>query len=168
VPAYIIALTLLLFSLKVPIFPQGGYMPIGQGPVRWFEHMLLPWTTAVLSQSAFYTRLTRGSLLDTLGEDYIRTARAKGLTERRVVYRHALRPAVAPVITQLGVDFGGALVTDIVFGLQGIGQLSVRSMSDGDLPVIMAVVLLAAFFVVLANTVVDIVYAILDPRVQRS
>jgi peptide/nickel transport system permease protein len=173
VPVYISALTLLyLFTLKLRIFPQGGYVPIQDSPLRWFEHLLLPWTTAVLMQSALYTRLTRGSLLDVLGEDYVRTARAKGLTERRVIYRHALRAALTPVLTQVGMDIGGALsgalVTETVFGLQGIGQLSVRSMTSGDLPVIMAVVLLAAFFVVLANLAVDIAYAFLDPRTHRS
>ena len=173
IPTFILALTLLyVFALKLPIFPLGGYVPIHRSPVQWFAHLLLPWTTAALLQSAIYTRLTRGSLLDVLGEDYVRTARAKGLPERRVVYRHALRSAVTPVVTQVGIDVGGALsgalVTETVFGLQGIGQLSVDSMTNGDLPVIMALVLLAAFFVVLANLVVDIVYAFLDPRVQHS
>jgi peptide/nickel transport system permease protein len=173
VPVYISALTLLyLFTLKLRIFPQSGFVPIQDSPLQWFEHMLLPWTTGVLVQSAMYTRLTRGSLLDVLGEDYVRTARAKGLTERRVIYRHALRAALTPVLTQVGMDVGGALsgalVTESVFGLQGVGQLSVQSMTSGDLPVIMAVVLLAALFVVLANLVVDIAYAFLDPRVHRS
>jgi peptide/nickel transport system permease protein len=173
VPVYISALTLLyLFTLKFRIFPQGGYVPIQDSPLRWFEHLILPWTTAVLMQSALYTRLTRGSLLDVLGEDYVRTARAKGLTERRVIYRHALRAALTPVLTQVGMDIGGALsgalVTETVFGLQGVGQLSVRSMTSGDLPVIMAVVLLAAFFVVVASLAVDIGYAFLDPRIHRS
>jgi peptide/nickel transport system permease protein len=173
VPVYVTALTLLyVFTLKLRIFPQGGYVPIQRNPVQWFEHLILPWTTAVLLQSAIYTRLTRGSLLDTLSEDYVRTARAKGLTERRVVYRHALRPALTPVLTQFGIDVGGALsgalVTETVFGLQGVGQLSVQAMTGGDLPVIMAIVLLAAFFVVLANLAVDIAYAFLDPRVRRG
>jgi peptide/nickel transport system permease protein len=173
VPVYISALTLLyLFTLRLRIFPQSGFVPIQDNPLQWFEHLLLPWTTAVLVQSAMYTRLTRGSLLDVLGEDYVRTARAKGLTERRVIYHHALRSALTPVLTQVGMDIGGALsgalVTETVFGLQGIGQLSVQSMTNGDLPVIMAVVLLAACFVVVANLAVDIAYAFLDPRVHRS
>ncbi|MGH3373377.1 MAG: ABC transporter permease [Actinoallomurus sp.] len=173
IPTFIAALTLLyVFALKLPIFPLGGYVPIERNPARWFTHLLLPWTTAAFLQSAIYTRLTRGSLLDVLGEDYVRTARAKGLSERRVVYRHALRSALTPVVTQFGIDLGGALsgalVTETVFGLQGVGELSVRSMNNGDLPVIMALVLLAAFFVVLANIVVDVVYAFLDPRVHHS
>jgi peptide/nickel transport system permease protein len=173
VPAFITALTLLyVFTLRLPIFPQGGYVPLGQSPAGWFGHLLLPWATAAFLQSAIYTRLTRGSLLDVLGEDYVRTARAKGLTERRVVYRHALRSALTPVVTQFGMDLGGALsgalVTESVFGLQGVGQLSVRSMSNGDLPVIMALVLLAAFGVVVANLAVDVAYAFLDPRVRHT
>jgi peptide/nickel transport system permease protein len=173
IPVSITALTFLyLFTFKLRIFPQSGFVPIQRNPVQWFEHLLLPWATAPLLQSAIYTRLTRGSLLDVLGEDYVRTARAKGLTERRVVYRHVLRSALTPVVTQFGIDIGGALsgalVTETVFGLQGIGQLSVQSMTNGDLPVIMGVVLLAAFFVVLANIAIDIAYAFLDPRVHHS
>jgi peptide/nickel transport system permease protein len=173
VPVFITGMTLLyLFGLRLPIFPLAGYVPIRSSPAGWLHHMLLPWATGAFLQSAIYTRLTRGSLLDVLNEDYVRTARAKGLTERRVVYRHALRSALTPVVTQFGLDLGGvlsgALVTDTVFGLQGIGQLSVRSMTNGDLPVIMALVLLAAFGVVVANIVVDVVYAALDPRVQHT
>ncbi|MEV0398982.1 ABC transporter permease [Actinoallomurus sp. NPDC050550] len=173
VPAFIAAMTLLyLFTAALPIFPQSGYVPIGQNPVRWCEHLILPWATFAIVQAAVYTRLTRGALLDVLDEDYIRTARAKGLAEHRVVFQHGLRAALTPVVTQFGVDAGmamsGALVTESVFGLQGIGQLTVRSMISGDLPVIMAVVLLAAFFTVLANVAVDIVYCVLDPRVQLA
>ncbi|GAB3957545.1 ABC transporter permease [Actinoallomurus acanthiterrae] len=170
-PAFVVALTLaFLFANKIQIFPASGYVPIQQNPVSWFQHLVLPWLTLALLQSAIYTRLTRGSLLDVLGEDYIRTARAKGLPENRVIYRHGLRSALTPVLTQFGVDvgvlIGGTLVTETVFGLQGIGQLTVRSLTTGDLPVIMAVVLIASFFVVLANIVVDIVYSFLDPRVR--
>jgi peptide/nickel transport system permease protein len=170
-PAFVVALTLLLvFANKIQIFPASGYVAIQQNPVQWFQHLVLPWLTLALLQSAIYTRLTRGSLLDVLGEDYIRTARAKGLPENRVIYRHGLRSALTPVLTQFGVDIGvligGTLVTETVFGLQGIGQLTVRSLTTGDLPVIMAVVLIASFFVVVANIVVDIVYSFLDPRVR--
>lgn len=173
VPVFITAMTMLyLFGLRLPLFPLAGYVSIRSSPVGWLHHMLLPWVTGAFLQSAIYTRLTRGALLDVLDEDYVRTARAKGLTERRVVYRHALRSALTPVVTQFGLDLGGvlsgALVTDTVFGLQGIGQLSVRSMANGDLPVIMALVLLAAFGVVVANIVVDVAYAALDPRVQHT
>jgi peptide/nickel transport system permease protein len=172
-PAFIIGLTLsYVLAVKLQIFPQTGFVPIQQNPVQWFQHLVLPWITLALLQSAIYTRLTRGSLLDVLGEDYIRTARAKGLAERRVIYRHGLRSALTPVVTQAGVDIGvligGTLVTESVFGLQGIGQLTVRSLTIGDLPVIMAVVLIAAFFVVVANLIVDVGYAFLDPRVRLS
>lgn len=172
-PVFITALTLLyLLTYRIRIFPQAGYVPLQDDPVEWLYHLLLPWITGALLQSAFYTRLTRGSLLDVLGEDYVRTARAKGLNERRVIYRHGLRSAITPVLTQFGMDVGaslsGALVTEWVFGLQGLGQLSVRSMTAGDLPVIMAIVLLAALFVVIANIIVDVAYAVLDPRVRLT
>lgn len=170
-PSFIIGLTLLyLLTVKLPLLPETGYVPLEQNPVQWFRHLILPWSTLAVLQSAVYTRLTRGSLLDVLGEDYILTARAKGLSERRVVYAHGLRAALTPLVTQFGGDvamaLSGAIVTESVFGLQGVGQLAVRSMSYGDLPVILAVVLLAALFVVVANIAVDIAYAFLDPRVQ--
>ena len=134
--------------------------------------MILPWVTLATVQAAVYTRLSRGSLLDTLGEDYVRTARAKGLTERRVIYRHALRGALTPVVSQLGIDvgtlLGGVVVVETVFGIGGLGQDAVTAITNGDLPVIIAFVLLASAFVVVANIVVDLVYAILDPRVRIS
>jgi peptide/nickel transport system permease protein len=172
-PAFIVGLTLsYAVAVKIQIFPQTGFVPIQDNPVQWFQHLILPWITLALLQSAIYTRLTRGSLLDVLGEDYIRTARAKGLPERKVIYRHGLRSALTPVVTQAGVDIGvligGTLVTETVFGLQGIGEMTVRSLTNGDLPVIMGVVLIAAFFVVLGNLVVDVAYSFLDPRVRLS
>jgi peptide/nickel transport system permease protein len=170
-PTFVIGFSLLyLLTVKLQVFPQSGFVPIEPNPVRWVEHLALPWVTLAAGQSAIYTRMTRGSLLDVLGEDYIRTARAKGLRDRRVIYRHGLRAALTPIVTQFGIDvgslLGGTLVTENVFGLQGVGQLTVQSMTNGDLPVIMAVVLLAAFFVVIANVVVDVAYAFLDPRVR--
>jgi peptide/nickel transport system permease protein len=172
-PAFVVGLTLIyIFGVRLRIFPQSGYVPLVTNPVMWFEHLVLPWITLAFLQTAIYTRLTRGSLLDVLGEDYVRTARAKGVSERRVIYRHALRSALTPVLTQFGVDIGvligGTLVTESVFGLQGIGQLTVRSLTYGDLPVIMAVVLIAAAFVVVANLLVDVGYSFLDPRVRLS
>jgi peptide/nickel transport system permease protein len=173
-PAFVVGLTLiyLLAGSVLTIFPPSGYANLLSGPVQWFQHLVLPWITLAFLQTAIYTRLTRGSLLDVLGEDYIRTARAKGLPERTVVYRHGLRSALTPVLTQFGIDIGvligGTLVTESVFGLQGIGQLTIRSLTLGDLPVIMAVVLVAAFFVVLANLLVDVGYSFLDPRIRLS
>jgi peptide/nickel transport system permease protein len=147
-------------------------VPFTENPAQWFQHLILPWLTLALVTAATYTRLTRASLLEVLGQDYIRTARAKGLTERRVVYRHGLRSALTPVITQFGIDvgtlLGGAIVTEAVFGLPGLGQLAVQSVTNQDLPVVIGIVLLAAFFIVAANIVVDVLYAVLNPRVRLS
>jgi peptide/nickel transport system permease protein len=153
-------------------FPAAGFVPLTQSPVQWAVHLVLPWFTLALVQAAVYTRLVRGSLLDVLGEDYIRTARAKGLRRRTVIYKHGVRAALTPVVTQLGIDVGtllaGAFVTERVFGLPGLGQLALNAIENGDLPVVAAVVVLAASFIVIMNTVVDIVYAVLDPRVRLS
>ncbi|HEY3952919.1 MAG TPA: ABC transporter permease [Streptosporangiaceae bacterium] len=149
---------------------QNGYMGPTQSISGWLGHMILPWITLATVQAAVYSRLSRGSLLDTLGEDYIRTARAKGLSERRVIFKHAVRAALTPVVSQLGVDvgtlLGGVVVTEQVFGIGGIGQDSVTAIVQGNLPVIIGFVLIAALFVVVANIIVDVVYAILDPRVR--
>jgi peptide/nickel transport system permease protein len=153
-------------------FPPGGYVGLSPSVFEWFRHLILPWFTLALVQAAIYTRLIRGSLLDVLGEDYIRTARAKGLTRRTVIYRHGVRAALTPVVTQLGIDVGqllaGAVVTERVFGLNGLGVLSLNAIFNGDLPVVAAVVLLAAVFIVFTNTIVDIAYAVLDPRVRLN
>jgi peptide/nickel transport system permease protein len=133
---------------------------------------VLPWITIALVTAATYSRLTRGSMLEVLGEDYIRTARAKGIREQRVVYRHALRSALTPVVTQFGIDLGtllgGIIVTETVFGLPGLGQEIYNAISREDLPVIIGLVLLASAFIVVANIVVDLIYAVLDPRVRPS
>jgi peptide/nickel transport system permease protein len=151
---------------------QNGYEGPSQSIVGWAGHMILPWITLATVSAAVYSRLSRGSLLDTLGEDYIRTARAKGLSERRVVFKHAVRAALTPVVSQLGIDvgtlLGGVVVTESVFSIGGIGQDSVQAIEQGNLPVIIGFVLLAALFVVVANIVVDVVYALLDPRVRIS
>ena len=153
-------------------FPGSGYVPLTQDPAGWFRHMVLPWLTIALVTSATYSRLTRGSMLDVLGEDYIRTARSKGISEGRVVYRHGLRTALTPVVTQFGLDLGtllgGIIVTETVFGLPGLGQQIYNSISRQDLPVIIGLVLLASAFIVAANIVVDVIYAVLDPRVPLS
>ena len=149
---------------------QPGYYPFTQSPITWLGRMILPWITLATVQVAVYSRLTRGSLLDALGEDYIRTARAKGLSERRVTYRHGLRSALIPVTTQLGVDvatlISGAVVTETVFNLGGVGQSTVQAVVRGDLFFILAVVILTAVAVVVANIVVDVAYSFLDPRVR--
>jgi len=151
-------------------FIQTGYTPITQSFSGWLGTMILPWITLAVVQAAVYTRLSRGSLLDTLGEDYIRTARSKGISERRVLYRHAVRSAMTPVVSQLGIDvgalLGGVIVVEQVFGLQGVGQQTVTAISQGDGQLVIGFVILAALFVVVANLIVDLSYALLDPRVR--
>lgn len=151
-------------------FIQTGYTPLTQSFSGWLGCMILPWLTLAIVQAAVYTRLSRGSLLDTLGEDYIRTARSKGLSERRVLYMHAVRSALTPVVSQLGIDvgalLGGVIVVEQVFGLQGLGQQTVTAISQGDGQLVIGFVILAALFVVVANLVVDLSYALLDPRVR--
>lgn len=176
-PTFVVGL-LLLFAVFLPLnraglhWIQTGYEGPSQSITGWAGHMILPWITIAAVSAATYTRLTRGALLDALGEDYVRTARAKGLSERRVLYRHAARAALTPVVSQLGVDIGtlagGAVVTEQVFGLGGIGQQALTSIADGDAPVVLGIVLVGALFVVLANSVVDVLYSVLDPRVQLS
>ena len=151
-------------------FIQTGYTPITQSFSGWLGCMILPWITLAVVQAAVYTRLSRGSLLDTLGEDYIRTALSKGISERRVLYRHGVRSALTPVVSQLGIDvgalLGGVIVVEQVFGLQGLGQQTVTAITQGDGQLVIGFVILAALFVVVANLIVDLSYAILDPRVR--
>lgn len=169
---------LLLLAVFLPLNQHGfswiqdGYVGPSAGIITWMGHMILPWITLALVQAAVYTRLSRGSLLDTLGEDYIRTARAKGLSERTVVYRHGLRAALTPVVSQLGVDIGallgGVVVVETVFALGGLGQVAVEAVETDNLPVIIGFVIVAAAFVVVANIIVDLCYALLDPRVRLT
>jgi peptide/nickel transport system permease protein len=175
-PTFLLGLILLYFLFYqlhlygVGFFPGSGYVSILQNPASWAQHLILPWIAVALTTAATYTRLTRAGMLEVLGEDYIRTARAKGVSERRVTYRHALRAALTSVVTQLGIDvgvlLGGAVVTENVFGLPGLGQLAVQSVTQQDLPVIIGIVMLAAAFVVVANFAVDMFYVVLDPRVR--
>jgi peptide/nickel transport system permease protein len=151
---------------------QDGYVGPTQGLSAWIGHMILPWITVAAGPTAVYSRLLRSSLLEALGEDHIITARAKGMTESRVIIRHALRSALTAVTSQLGIDIGmllgGAVVTETVFGLGGIGQDSVQAIEVGNLPLIIGFVLLATFFVVVANIVVDFCYVLLDPRIKMT
>jgi len=151
-------------------FIQTGYTPLTQSFTGWLGCMILPWVTLAIVQAAVYTRLSRGSLLDTLGEDYIRTARAKGISERRVLYKHAIRSALTPVVSQLGIDIGallgGVIVVEQVFGLQGLGWATVNAITQGDGQLVLGFVILAALFVVVANLIVDLSYAVLDPRIR--
>lgn len=175
-PSFLLGLVLLYFLYyRLTLaghewFPAGGYVPLSQGFWPWFNHLILPWFTVALLSAAVYTRLTRGSMLDVLGEDYIRTARSKGISENRVIYRHGLRSALTPVVTQFGIDLGaligGLIVTETIFSLPGLGKTSYDAIIQQDLPVIIGIVLLASTAVVVANIVVDMVYALLDPRVR--
>ena len=176
-PVYWLGLVgLYLFSTdigKVHIFPgAGSYTPLTDNPAKWFTSMLLPWLVLAAAFSAFYARLLRGNLIEVMGEDYIRTARAKGLSERRVVLRHGLRSAITPIVTAAGLDIGillgGAILTESVFNIPGIGRLVYDSIQRSDLPMIQGTVLLGTFFIVTANLIVDVIYAFLDPRVRYS
>ena len=152
------------------LFPAGGYKPFFDNPIDWAWHLILPWTTLALVTSAIYARLTRGQLLQVLGEDYIRTARAKGISERRVIYKHAMRATLTPLATQLGADIafllGGSIVIEQVYGLQGVGALAVQAVANQDRPIIIGVVMLGGLFIVLANIIVDLLYTFLDPRMR--
>jgi peptide/nickel transport system permease protein len=172
-PIFFTGLVLLdLFSYKWGIFRDVHYVGITQNPYEWAKNLVLPWIALTFLYAALYARLTRAGMLETMGEDYIRTARAKGLTERRVIARHALRAALTPIVTIFGLDLGqllgGAILTEYTFGLIGVGHLSIDAISRQDLPVIMGVTLFAAFFIVFANLVVDVLYAFVDPRVRYS
>ncbi|MGK5627927.1 ABC transporter permease [Streptomyces sp. URMC 123] len=166
------ALALALFSYNWALFPNVHYVPFAESPGEWASNMVLPWVTLAFLYSALYARLTRAGMLETLSEDFIRTARAKGLRERKVIVRHGLRAALTPIITVFGMDLGlllgGALITERVFSLPGVGAFAVQSITDNDLPNILGVTLLAAFFIVLCNLVVDLLYAAVDPRVRLS
>ena len=174
-PTFVLGLALIwVFAYKLsPVttfFPFHGYVPITVSPLRWFEHLILPWLTLALVTSAAYTRLTRASMLEVMGEDYIRTARGEGMPERRVILVHALRPSLTPVATQAGLDIGtalgGVIIIETVFGIPGLGWTAVQAIDQQDLPVIVGIVVLAAAFVVLANLLADMAYALLDPRVR--
>jgi peptide/nickel transport system permease protein len=158
-----------LFSWVPPL----GYTPLTQNPGRWFEGLVIPWLTLATLYVGFYARVLRASLLEIQNEDYVRTARAKGLSERRVLIRHTLRNSMITFVSLFGLDFGvlvggGALLTEVVFGIHGVGFLTYQSLTNLDLPVIIATVIYGAFFIVLANTIVDIMYAWLDPRVRLA
>jgi peptide/nickel transport system permease protein len=184
-----LAMGFALFGVSAPVFWLGlvglyvfweklGWLPgtwdssitFRSDPSQWFWHMLLPWTVLALLFAAFYARMVRGSLLETFGEDWMRTARAKGLSERKVVFKHALRASLTPVVSLFAVDFGtllgGAIITETVFNMPGLGNYVVRSVHSGDLPVILDVVVFASLAVAIMSLVADILYAFLDPRVR--
>jgi peptide/nickel transport system permease protein len=163
-------MALWLFWYKLHLSPGTGYVSWGQSFVSWFGHMIIPWVVLALLYAAFYARMARGNLLDTLSQDYIRTARVKGLSESRVILKHGLRASLTPLVTMFGLDLGGliggAVITETVFNLQGVGQWAVESVFKGDLPAILAVTIVTAMAITLMNLLVDIFYAYLDPRVR--
>jgi peptide/nickel transport system permease protein len=159
-----------LYMAGFEFFPPGSYVAFSDSPLQWARFLILPWLSIALVSAATYARLTRGAMLDVLDEDYVRTARSKGLSERRITYRHALRSALTPVLSQFGIDIGtlmgGVIVTEVVFGLPGLGREAVQAITNQDLPIIMGITLLSALLVVAANLVVDLLQAVLDPRVR--
>ncbi|MEU2926623.1 ABC transporter permease [Streptomyces sp. NPDC048304] len=161
-----------LFVYQWPVWDSTDYVPFTQNPADWAWHLLLPWISLAFLFSATYARLTRAGMLETMSEDYIRTARAKGLKESVVVTKHGLRSTLTPIVTIFGMDFGTligtAVLTETVFSLQGVGAYSIQAIKDNDLPIVMGVTLVAAFFIVLCNLLVDLVYAAIDPRVRYS
>jgi len=158
---------------KIHIFPgAGSYVPLSQDPVKWFTSLILPWFVLAAAFAAIYARLLRANMIDVLSEDYIRTARAKGVPERRVIIRHALRAAMTPIVTAAGIDIGillgGAILTETAFNIPGIGRLAYDSIQNADLPTIQGTVIIGAFFILIANLIVDILYAFIDPRVRYA
>jgi peptide/nickel transport system permease protein len=170
-PVYFTGLiTLSLFVYTLKWLPPAGYTPFFTNPGEWFLGLLLPWVTLAFLFAATYARLTRANMLETLGEDYIRTARAKGLPERTVIGKHALRSGLTPLVTVFGLDLGallgGAILTETVFNLRGLGSQALTAIRQNDLPIILGVTMIAAFFIVFANLIVDLVYGVIDPRVR--
>jgi peptide/nickel transport system permease protein len=158
-------------GFELGLFPNGGYVPLTEDPVQWLWHMVLPWTALAILFAGVYARVLHVSILEAMNEDYARTARAKGISERRVILRHALRNALVPVVALWGLDLGaviggGAILVESIFNLQGVGQYAAQSLEQLDLPPIMAVTIYGAFFIVVLNTVADLVQAALDPRVR--
>jgi peptide/nickel transport system permease protein len=154
-------------------FPDGEYVGITQSPAQWFSHMILPWLVVAVLFIGFYGRVLRGNILDTINEDYVRTAKAKGLNPRRILVKHVLRTSLIPIITLFGLDFaavlgGGAILTETVFDLHGVGQYAALSINNFDLPPIMGVTMYGAFFIVIFSMVVDLFYAYLDPRIRPT
>lgn len=172
-PTFVTGLALLIWvTIKWKIIPLSltGYTSLIENPIKYFQYFILPWITLAIAYAALYTRFTRAALLETLGEDYIRTARAKGVGERKVFFKHTLRAVLAPLVTMASLDFagliGGAIITETIFNLPGLGRLTLRSVYEFDLSVVLATTILAAVVVITMNLIVDMLYAVLDPRVR--
>ena len=174
-PTFVTGLFFLIYvTIKWKIVPLSlsGYVSVFDDPVRYFQYFILPWLTLAILYAAFYTRFTRATVLETLGEDYIRTARAKGLTERVVLLKHTMRAALAPITTSAGLDIagliGGAIITESIFNLPGLGRMTLQAVYEFDLSVVLATTILAAAVVIIMNLIVDIAYGYLDPRVRMK
>lgn len=177
-PSFFIGLVMLYLVVILPpkagfvILPYPDYAPLNESPTQWVQALILPWITLAMLYAAFYARLTRNQMLETLGEDYIRTARSKGLSERRVIYQHALRAGITPIVTAAGLDLafllGGAIIVEQVFTLPGLGRVTIDAVSDSDLPIVIGTVLITSFFVLVGNLVIDVLYAAIDPRVRLT
>jgi peptide/nickel transport system permease protein len=157
----------------VSVFPDGGYTPLTQDPSQWFYHLILPWLTLAVLFIGFYGRVLRSNILDTINEDFVRTAKAKGLSPRRILLKHVLRASLIPIVTLFGLDFaavlgGGAILTETVYDLHGVGQYAATAVGNFDLPPLMGVTLYGAAFIVVFSTLVDVAYAYLDPRIRLS
>jgi peptide/nickel transport system permease protein len=172
IPVFLIAPIFIYFlTYKVEIFPNAGYVPLTEDPWEWLTHLILPWITLAILSIGFYSRVLRSNMLDVMNEDYVRTARAKGLSERKVMTRHVLRNSLIPIITLFGLDFGAtiagtAIITESLYSFEGVGYYAAEAVAKTELPPIMGVTLYGAFFVVFINALVDIAYAYLDPRVR--
>lgn len=172
IPVFLLAPILIYFlTYKLEIFPNAGYVSLTEDPWGWATHLILPWFTVAVLSIGFYSRVLRSNMLDVMNEDYVRTARAKGLSERRVMTRHVLRNSLIPIITLFGLDFGAtiagtAIITETLYNIEGVGLYAAESIGKLELPPIMGVTLYGAFFVVFINALVDIAYAYLDPRVR--
>ncbi|HEY1565004.1 MAG TPA: ABC transporter permease [Gaiellaceae bacterium] len=154
-------------------FPDGGYVPLTQNPAQWFYHLLLPWFTLAVLFIGFYGRVLRSNILDTINEDFVRTAKAKGLSTRRILVKHVLRASLIPIVTLFGLDFasvigGGAIITETVYQIHGVGWYAAQSIQSQDLPPLMGVTLYGAMFIVVFTLLVDILYAYLDPRIRLA
>jgi peptide/nickel transport system permease protein len=173
-PAFVIAtVTLYLLAYKARIFPLSGYVGIEQNPWQWFLHLVLPWFSLSVVFIGFYSRVLRSNMLDTMHEDYVRTARAKGLSHRRIVIRHILRSSLIPIMSLWGLDFagvigGGAILVEVVFNLDGVGQYAAQSIQTLDVPPILVIVMYGAFLVVVLSALIDVLYVVLDPRVRLN
>lgn len=171
-PPFVVgALLLYFFTFKSKVFPAGGYVPLTSDPYQWFLHLVLPWLTLAVLYIGVYAQVLRSSVLEALTTDAVRTARAKGLSGRRVLIKHVLRVSLIPIVSLWGLDFaavigGSTLIVEVVFNLNGIGQYAAQSVRSLDVPPVLVVTLLGAFFVILMNAIVDILYAVLDPRIR--